>query len=60
MTDIRIVMIQHEFGFFEKKKDDFIQFLDALTKPVVIVFHTVLPRPDESLKEKVQTDLLGC
>ncbi|MFI5187791.1 MAG: glycosyltransferase [Chitinophagales bacterium] len=53
-TDIGIIMIQHEFGFFEKNKNDFIQFLDALTKPVVIVFHTVLPHPDKSLKENVQ------
>lgn len=52
--EIRMVMIQHEFGFFEKKEDDFKQFLDALTKPVVIVFHTVLPHPHESLSVKVQ------
>ena len=53
-ADIRIVMIQHEFGFFEKKEDHFIQFLNALTTPVVIVFHTVLPHPNDSLKENVQ------
>ncbi|HEY4652960.1 MAG TPA: glycosyltransferase [Cyclobacteriaceae bacterium] len=53
-ADIRMVMIQHEFGFFEKKEDDFKQFLNALTKPVIIVFHTVLPQPHESLKVKVQ------
>ena len=53
-ADIRIVMIQHEFGFFEKKKDEFVQFLSDLTKSVVIVFHTVLPHPNESLKENVQ------
>src|SRR4030095_4152325 len=35
-ADIRIVMIQHEFGFFEKKKDEFVQFLSDLAKPVVI------------------------
>jgi len=53
-VDIRMVMIQHEFGFFEKKEDDFRQFLNALIKPVIIVFHTVLPHPNESLKENVQ------
>ncbi|HEV8283761.1 MAG TPA: glycosyltransferase [Chitinophagaceae bacterium] len=53
-ANIRLVMIQHEFGFFEKKKDEFMQFLNALTKPVAIVFHTVLPHPNESLKENVQ------
>ncbi|MBK5284987.1 MAG: glycosyltransferase [Bacteroidia bacterium] len=51
---IRIVLIQHEFGFFAKNEEDFQQFLEALTKPVVVVFHTVLPRPDELLKIKVQ------
>jgi glycosyltransferase involved in cell wall biosynthesis len=50
----RLVMIQHEFGFFAKNESDFRQFLNILTKPVVIVFHTVLPRPDESLKANVQ------
>ena len=51
---IAIVMIQHEFGFFRKTEDDFSKFLAALTKPVVIAFHTVLPRADESLKAHVQ------
>jgi glycosyltransferase involved in cell wall biosynthesis len=53
-TAIRMVLIQHEFGFFEKKVDEFNQFLDALTKPVVQVFHTVLPHPDELLRVNVQ------
>jgi glycosyltransferase involved in cell wall biosynthesis len=51
---IRIVMLQHEFGFFEKNKDDLLRFLEILTKPVVIAFHTVLPNPGDSLKENVQ------
>ena len=53
-ADIRMVMIQHEFGFFEKKENEFRLFLNALTKPVIIAFHTVLPHPDDSLKVKVQ------
>ncbi len=52
--DIQIVLIQHEFGFFEKKEAAFQRFLQALKKPVVIVFHTVLPNPDKLLKKKVQ------
>ncbi len=51
---IRMVMIQHEFGFFAKKENEFKQFLDGLLKPIIVVFHTVLPRPDETLKLKVQ------
>ena len=53
-ADIEIVMIQHEFGFFTKREDDFIQFLKALIKPVITVFHTVLPNPDDSLKAVVK------
>lgn len=51
---IQMVMIQHEFGFFSKKEDDFKQFLNTLTKPIMIVFHTVLPNPNELLKINVQ------
>jgi len=53
-ASIQIVMIQHEFGFFEKKKGEFVQFLSDVNKSVVIVFHTILPHPNESLKESVQ------
>lgn len=52
--DIRIVVMQHEFGFFENMENEFHLFLEAINKPVVMVFHTVLPRPGESLKVKVQ------
>ena len=51
---IQIVMIQHEFGFFEKKESHFNEFLSAVTKPIVIVFHTVLPHPNEVLKAQVK------
>lgn len=51
---IQVVMIQHEFGFFEKKEEAFLQFLSSLTKPVSIVFHTVLPHPNDILKEHVR------
>ncbi|WP_435353113.1 glycosyltransferase [Emticicia sp. SJ17W-69] len=51
---IQMVMVQHEFGFFDKKEADFKQFLDILAKPVVLVFHTVLPNPNELLRINVQ------
>lgn len=51
---ISIVMIQHEFGFFKTKEKEFKEFLFTLSKPVVMVFHTVLPHPDETLKMEVQ------
>jgi hypothetical protein len=57
---IRIVMIQHEFGFFKKQEEAFIQLLSMLTKPVVIVFHTVLPQPDQELKSKIKSIATRC
>lgn len=51
---IRIVLVQHEFGFFLNGKDtNFLSFLLLLNKPIVISFHTVLPMPDDKLKAKV-------
>ncbi len=52
-TAIELVLIQHEFGLFRKNEADFSQFLDELQKPAILVFHTVLPNPNESLKENV-------
>lgn len=52
--NISIVLIQHEFGLFESNKADFITFLQSLQKPIVVVFHTVLPNPDALLKNDVQ------
>lgn len=57
---IRIVMIQHEFGFFKKQEQAFIQFITILTKPVVIDFHTILPYPDIQLKSTVRSIAEGC
>lgn len=51
---IQMVLLQHEFGFFERKENDFLQFLTLLTKPIIIVFHTVLPKPNEALQANVQ------
>ena len=57
---IKIVLIQHEFGFFKALEQAFLQFLYDLTKPVVIVFHTVLPHPDEQLTSKIQHIAAAC
>ncbi len=51
---IEIVMIQHKFGFFANKSREFEAFLENLSKPTVIVFHTVLPKPDEELRANVR------
>jgi len=51
---ILLVMIQHEFGFFEKKTDELLLFLKALNKSAVVTFHTVLPLPNEILRLHVK------
>jgi glycosyltransferase involved in cell wall biosynthesis len=51
---IQIVLFQHEFGFFHTQKDAFQQLISEIKKPVVIVFHTVLPNPSERLKLQIQ------
>jgi glycosyltransferase involved in cell wall biosynthesis len=57
---IKIVLIQHEFGFFNVQEQSFQQLLNKLTKPVVIVFHTVLPNPNKHLKTKVLNIANAC
>jgi glycosyltransferase involved in cell wall biosynthesis len=53
-ANIEQVLIQHEFGLFRSNEDDFKNFLHELVKPVTIVFHTVLPRPDEVHRQNVR------
>lgn len=59
-SDIGLVCIQHEFGLFGGEYGDYIlAFILALNKPIMTVFHTVLPNPDEKRKKVVHaiTDL---
>ncbi|MFZ4547647.1 MAG: glycosyltransferase [Bacteroidales bacterium] len=58
--NIRIVLIQHEFGFYRKQEKAFLQFIYELSKPVAIVFHTVLPNPDGTLKAKIKAIAAIC
>ena len=58
--DIQIVLIQHEFGFFNLQEQAFMDFLHQLTKPLAIVFHTVLPRPNHTLRLAVQQIAAAC
>ena len=50
---IQFVLIQHEFGFYKNQEQAFLQLLYEVVKPVVVVFHTVLPKPNEHLKLEV-------
>jgi glycosyltransferase involved in cell wall biosynthesis len=51
---IQIILLQHEFGLFKNNEANLIEFLYKTNKPVIIVFHTVLPNPENSFKVNVQ------
>lgn len=53
-SNIKIVLIQHEFGLFAESTSEFNNFIDAIQKPLTVVFHTVLPNPDDIFKSNVQ------
>lgn len=54
--DIKLVNIQHEFGIFGGQRGHYlIPFVQTLEKPVIITFHSVIPRPDGYLKKTVKT-----
>ena len=58
--NIKVVLIQHEFGLFYEQEEAFLQFMHEIAKPIITVFHTVLPRPDEAFREKVQFIIEAC
>jgi len=57
---IKIIVIQHEFGLYSEQEQAFQQFLSVLSIPVITVFHTVLPQPDEKLRTKVRSIIDVC
>ncbi len=57
---IKVVLIQHEFGFYQSQPEAFLQFIYKVSKPVIIVFHTVIPHPEESLKRTVKSMVAAC
>ncbi|AZA92898.1 Spore coat protein SA [Chryseobacterium nakagawai] len=52
--NIQLVMLQHEFGFFNEAQNGLYLFLQNLKKEIIITFHTVLPNPDIEFKTKVK------
>ena len=58
---IKLVLLQHEFGFFEgMPESDFLQFLHEIQKPLIMAYHTVLPQPGQALKTKVRDMSMAC
>ncbi|MFA5174014.1 MAG: glycosyltransferase [Candidatus Pacearchaeota archaeon] len=59
--NIKLICIQHEFGLFGGEYGNYlIPFLDAVNKPVVIVYHSVLENPDEARKKVVRAISSRC
>ena len=54
---ISTVVLQHEFGFFAEQTDAFNSFIKILKKPLIFVFHTVLPTPTGAMKANMQAML---
>ena len=52
---ISSIVIQHEFSLFREQETAFFYFVYALSKPVVIAFHSVLPRPGNQLRTFIRT-----
>jgi glycosyltransferase involved in cell wall biosynthesis len=52
--NIKLVVIQHEFGLFESHKYHLEALINSIDQPVIIAFHTVLPRPNEEHKNLVK------
>ncbi|HLP04932.1 MAG TPA: glycosyltransferase, partial [Paludibacter sp.] len=57
---LQLILVQHEFGLYRENEDAFLDLLYEITKPVVLVFHTVLPNPDKQLKLKVKNLVSAC
>lgn len=54
LDQVKLISIQHEFGIFgQPDGQNILVFLREVTKPVVVTFHTVLPRPSEHILEIV-------
>ncbi|MFH1522284.1 MAG: glycosyltransferase [Patescibacteria group bacterium] len=55
LKEVKLVNIQHEFGIFGGKYGaHLLLFLAKLQKPVVITFHSIVPAPDEKMRNVVQ------
>jgi glycosyltransferase involved in cell wall biosynthesis len=60
-NDIKLINIQHEFGLFGGKDGDYlIPFLQALEKPVIVTFHSVISKPNSNLKRVVKAIAAMC
>lgn len=52
--NLKIVLMQHEFGLVHESVAEFNAFINEVQKPLAVVFHTVLPGPNDELRANVQ------
>ena len=57
---VQLVLVQHEFGLYKEQETAFLQLLYELSKPIVLVFHTVLPKPVQHLRTEVKNIIAAC
>ncbi len=57
---IKVVLFQHEFGFYQKNAASFQKLIKDIKKSVILVFHTVIPKPTLELKENVIAMANAC
>ena len=57
---IELVLVEHEFGLFKEQEMAFLQMLYEISKPIILVFHTVLPKPNLRLKTEVRSIVAAC
>jgi len=58
--NIDLVCIQHEFGLYSENQESFLKFVQVITKPIVIVFHTVLSHPKDDARVYLQHIIDAC
>ena len=57
---IKVILIQYDFGLFRNQDQPFLKFLQMLSKPVAISFHSVLSGPERGMKTKIQNICEVC
>lgn len=59
-SEVKMVLLQHEFGLYAEQEEAFLQMLQQLHKPVILVFHTVLSQPSPDLRRRVRRMMAAC
>ncbi|REC79281.1 mannosyltransferase [Chryseobacterium elymi] len=52
---IELVVLQHEFGLFRGNEKELLMLLQSVEKTSVVVFHTVLPKPDRETQQYIRS-----